>query len=324
MRAITVPQFGPPVAPPGYTVPIRRYDRRFDYGYASTIAPVPPPGANLIPVMWDGLALNAGDDPVSGLFIIIENADGWLASPPVDGHDTARALSDGSAWGPKVLGARVITLTGVALGDDADLAAFRDQLAMRAANRQPADLTITDAAGRSLTASCRCDTGLLQHTFIGLGAFRYQVVLTAADPLLYDPDWQQVSLSPAQSANTGRTYQRTYGWQYAAQSIGNAADLTNDGNADAVAYLLFTGDLASPEISDDGGNQINLSDIGAGMTILLESDTLAAVGPGGLSRASYVQAGSLPMVIPAQSSATWHLYASGSGYVTIQWRSAWS
>jgi hypothetical protein len=323
MRSVVIPRFGPPVAPPGYTVPMRRYDRRFDYGYVSTIAPVPPPGANLVPVFWDGLALNNGDDPDSGLFAIVENVDGWLDSPPVDGHDTARALSDGSAWGPKVISARVITVTGSVVGPDDQLALFRDQLVMRATNRQPADLTVT-VLGRALTASCRCDTGQLAHTDIGLGAFRYQVALTAADPLLYDPDWQQVILTPATSANTGRTYQRTYGWQYAAQSIGNAAQLVNAGNADAVVYLTYSGDLASPEVSDDAGNQINLSDIGAGMTILVESDTLSAVGPGGLSRASYVQAGSVPMVVPAQSEVTWHLYASGGGFVTLQWRSAWS
>jgi hypothetical protein len=314
---------GPPVPAPGYSVPQRRYDRTFDYGYVTTISPVPPPGANLLPVYWDGLALNTGDQD-SGLFAIIESVDGWLASPPLDGHDTARGLADGSAWGPKVLSARVITLTGSVVGADDVIGAFRDQLVMRASNRQPADLTITDASGRALTASCRADTGQLQHTFIGLGAFRYQVALTAADPLLYDPEWQQVILSPASGVVTGRTYQRTYGWQYAASSIGNAAQLDNGGNADAVVYALFTGDLASPELSDDAGSQISLSDLAAGMTLLVESDTLSAVGPGGISRASYVQPGSVPMVIPAQSSVQWHLYASGGGYVTLQWRSAWA
>jgi hypothetical protein len=324
MRAIAIPRFGPPVGQPGYSPPLRWYDLKFDRFYETTIAPVPPPGANLVPVMWDGLALNGGDDPNTGLFAIIENVDGWNGSPPLDGHDAARGLADGSAWGPKVLSARVITLTGAVVGPDDQLGVFRDQLAMRAANRQPADLTITDASGRSLTASCRADTGQLSHAYIGLQAFRYQVALTAADPLLYDPTWQQAIVTPATSAATGRPYQRTYGWQYAAQSIGNAAELVNAGNADAVVYLLFDGDLASPEISDDAGSQISLSDIAAGMEILVESDTLSAVAAGGVSRASYVLPGSVPMVIPAQSSATWHLYATGAGFVTLQWRSAWA
>ena len=56
-------------------------------------------------------------------------------------------LADGVAWGAKTLGARVITLSGAAQGPPDQLAALRDQLAMRAASRYPAPLSITGAAG---------------------------------------------------------------------------------------------------------------------------------------------------------------------------------
>jgi repressor LexA len=45
--------------------------------------------------------------------------------------------------------------------------------------------------------------------------------------------------------------------------------------------------------------------------------------PSNSSRASYVLAGSSPMLIPAGYSTSWQILGSGYGYVTLEWRSTW-
>jgi hypothetical protein len=301
----------------------RAYDRAFDWAYV-TGAEVPPPAdGGLVPVYWDGLDLNTGEQD-SGLFSIIENVDGWLDSPPLDGHDAARQVADGAAWGQKTLGARVVTLTGAAAGPRDLLGGLRDQLAVRAANRQPADLTITDSGvGRALTASVRAGAEAFRHSWLGSTGFRWQVTLTAADPALYAAQWQQAILSNGPGVATGRAYAKAYGWQYAAASLPNAAQLANDGNWPAPVYALYDGDLTQSTLTDEGGNAIKVAALAAGMEILIATDTLSAVAAGGLSRASYVLPGSVPMLLPAQAVAMWHLFGTGLGQISLAWRSAW-
>jgi hypothetical protein len=302
----------------------RGYDRGFDWIYGPDASVVPPATPGLISVYWDGLPLNTGDQD-SGLCSVVENVEGWLDSPPLNGHDTDLVLADGAGWGVKTLGPRTITLTGAAEGPRDQLGRLRDQLAVRAAARQPADLTITDAGAldRALTASVRSGTDPFKLTWLSRYAFRWSAVVTAADPALYDAQWQQAILSNGPGGATGRPYQRVYAWQYAASYLPNSQLLVNDGNWPAPVFALYGGDLAASQMSDDQGGIINLAAIATGQQILVYTATLAAVAAGGLSRASYIQPGSVPMVVNAGSTARWHLYGAGYGQVTLAWRSAW-
>ena len=303
--------------------PARRlYDRLFDWSYITPLEPAPGFGSPNIPVSWGGISLNPGDLE-TGLSLIIENVEGWLDSPPLTGNDQARAIADGSMFGPKTLGARVITLTGVALGPRDQLGVVRDALAAMAASRDPADLAITDSGiGRTLTASVRAGTDAFRHTWLAPTAFRWSVVLTAADAALYG-DWQQVYLSPGSGADTGRLYQRTFTWAYGAPALPNQATLTNDGNWPASVLALYQGDLAHPVITDDTGSALLVDDLAAGMEIQVDTGTLTAIADGGLSRASYILPGSVPLLIPAASSIAWHLATIGAGQVILSWRPAW-
>jgi hypothetical protein len=307
------------------TMPLTRgYYRDFDWIYGQDVTPVPDAPSGLIPVTWDGLALNTGDQD-SGLCSVIENVEGWLDSPALNGHDTDLVLADGAGWGVKTLGPRIITLSGAAAGPRDQLAELHDQLAVRAAARQPADLTITGAAGagRSRTASVRAGTDQFKQTWLSSTAFRWQVTVTAADPAIYDATWQQAILSNGSGGATGRPYQRTYQWQYAASYTPTSALLVNDGNWPAPVYAKYDGDLAQSQLTDDQGGIINVAALGAGIEILVYTATLAAIAAGGLSRATYILPGSVPMVVNAGSAARWHLLGAGAGMVTLAWRSAW-
>jgi hypothetical protein len=304
------------------STPTRRYDRDFPPAWAYGPRPRTPDESRLIPVTWAGLPLNIGDLP-DGSCTVIENVEGWLDSPPLEGNDAARSIADGSAWGPKTLGARLITLTGAATGPREYLGWLRDQLAARASSREPAELAITDSGvARTLTAEVRGGSERFRHTWITPSALRWQVTLTAADPLLYEGTWQTATLIGEAAEDTGRDYPRPHPWQYAAPYIGNSALLANAGNWDAPVFALYTGDLSESRLTAEGG-LIRLAPLAAGMEIRVATATLQAEAAGGLSRASYILPGSVPLVIPPAATARWFLYAAGRGTVQLAWRSAW-
>ncbi len=80
----------------------------------------------------------------------------------------SRVISDGAAWGPKVLGPRSIVITGAAAGPRPELGRLRDQLAVRAASREPVLLEVGDNdLERTLTADVRAGAELYRHTPLG-------------------------------------------------------------------------------------------------------------------------------------------------------------
>jgi hypothetical protein len=306
----------------------RGYDRAFDWGYADD-EPVEPggPGApgGLIPIIFGGVWLNTGDQ-AGGLCSVITGVDGWLDSPPVNGNDVERVISDGAAWGPKVLNARTIVLRGAAAGPRDQLGRFRDQLAALAASREPVELVIGDYdLARVLTADVRAGTEAYRHTPLGRDGFRWQMTVTAADPMLYSGRWESANLTNlAADEVTGREYPREYPWRYGQPLVPNSALLRNDGNADAPVYALYTGDLSESTLTTARGGSIRVVALDAGVAILVNTATLTAESPqGGHSRASFLLPGSRPMTVPAGSSARWNLRAAGRGSVQLAWRSAW-
>lgn len=326
---MTTPRLIPRATPRGLTpatFPTRRYDRDFSwvYGPKGTQPDDPWGFPGLIPVYWDDLPLNGGDDPDTGLCTVVELVDGWTDSPPLNGNDAARAVADGSAWGPKTLGARVVTITGVVMGPRDQLGLMRDQLAQRAVARDPAPLAITDSGvGRTLTADVRADTGAFNHTWLCPTAFRYQVALTAADPLLYEDTWQTATLVTSLPGGTGRSYQRSYSWGYASPTLPNSTLMTNDGIVAAPVYALYTGDFSQSQLTDESGGIILLDVLQPAMQVVVDTSTLTAQADG-LSRANYVLPGSVPMTLPPGQQVRWHLYATGAGSITLAWRSTWA
>jgi hypothetical protein len=311
---------------PKLTAGTRGYDRAFDWSYTDDDIPPPIGGGvgGMIPIVWGGLWINTGDQ-ASGLCLVVTGVDGWLDSPPLNGNDVERVISDGAAYGPKVLNARTIVLRGAAAGPRDLLGAFRDQLARRAASREPAELVIGDYdLERVLTADVRAGTEAYRHTPLGRDGFRYQVTLTAADPMLYAGRWQNATLTnQSEGEVTGREYPREYAWRYGQPIVPNSALLRNDGNADAPVFALFTGDLSESTLTTTGGGMIRVASLDPGVAILVNTATLTAEAEGGLSRASFLLPGSRPMTVPAFTAARWYLRAAGRGSVQLAWRSAW-
>ena len=264
----------------------RDYDRTFSWDYLTEAGPGPV--RQLIPVVWDGLWLNTGDQD-NGMCLVVEDITGWDDSPPLDGNDVPRVISDGAAWGPKVLRQRVITITGSATGPRVLLGQYRDELTVRAAAREPALLAIGDwDLLRVLTADVRAGSEQYRHRPLGSTGFRWQVTLTAADPFRYDGIWQSAVLTnPGAIGDTGRRYAREFGWHYAAPYLPNSAVLRNDGNHPAPVYALYEGELFRSTLTDGQSGSLLIEYLASGMQIIVACSTLTAEAPGGYSRAQY-------------------------------------
>lgn len=303
-------------------------------GLASPPDVAPPPSApmdtvaSVIPIYWGQLSLNDGDRP-DGLCTVVTNVEGWYGSPPVVGNDLDRALTDGSVYGFKTTQARVVTVSGAVTGDRGLANVMARALAAQTVDRQPADLVIAEDNGdtepqTTLTAQVRADSDSLTVAWNGRTYFTYQVALTAADPRLYEGVWRSIVLSPlAASTPTGRAYPWTPPRLYASGELANTARLDNPGSVPAPVLITYNGDLSESRLSD-GTNTIHLTPVGAGVTIYVESETLNATAPGGATRASYLKAGSVPMLLPPNAETSWSLYGTGGGTVTLLWRGAWA
>jgi hypothetical protein len=295
--------------------------------------PPPEPGTELVPVTWDGIDLNPGyrDD---GLLAIVTDVEGWYGTPPLEGGDLERALADGAVWGPKTVKARVVGISGAVTGPRDLCLLYVRQLAALAASKVPAPLTIGED-GHQLQADVRAGTDQMTVAWSGPILFRYQVSVTAADARLFSATWDDATLMTGAGIDTGRHYPRDYspddedppsyaGWTYGAADLPNSGRLVNEGNTDAPVWATYTGPLGESRLTNGVGT-LRMAPIPEGVQITVATETMAAWAPGGASRASYVLAGSTPMMLPAYSVQVWRLYAlAGEGSVLLRYREAWS
>jgi hypothetical protein len=297
-------------------------------GLPPVVVPAFLPAPDLLPITWDGLSLNDGDRG-DGLCTVVTNVDGWYGSPGLAGNDLARQLTNGAVYGLKTVAARVITVQGSVVASDlsarAQLNQFARDLAARAVNPNPAALLIAEDEGAgdgstvTLSATVRADSDALAVAWLGRLYFTWQVILTAADPRLYEADSQSLTVTAAAS---GGQSGRIYPWRpvraYASAAVTNAARLVNAGSIPAPVLAAYTGDLSESRLTD-GINTIHLAPLSAGQQLTVNTETLATTAPGGASRASYLMAGTTPLLVPAESEVVWSLYGTGAGHVTLTW-----
>lgn len=327
------------------TTPVRGYDRIYDRAWHLPALPgaqQPVPGEvtrRLPEITWAGLELNFDEPPPGGgadwMTSCVTLVEGWYGTPEMEGQNADRSLGDGQIWGPKRAAARTISIEGAAVGPREQIMTLRDQLAWRTAQRVPAELVISDPwLDTGMSATVRADTDSFGHEFLAGGhAYRWTVTLTAADPLLYDRDWQQLVLTTATAADAGRPYPRLYsrprdaglrnGWAYGhPHPPGSAGYLRNRGSADAPVYATYDGDLHEARLTDENTSLLT-APLDHGEQLIIAASSMIAEAPGGASRAQYILPGSRPITVPAFTTSRWHLYSQGSGSVTLSWRSAW-
>ncbi|MBO0837855.1 MAG: hypothetical protein J2P28_20395, partial [Actinobacteria bacterium] len=277
-----------------------------------------------IHVWWDDMDCSPGW--LDGEFTaVVTSVEGWFDTPPNQGHDATLVLADGGVYGPKTLDPRVITIQGAAAGPRSRLMAFRDQLAARTVKRIPGVLTIDDWTYGPRWAIVRASTDQLTHAWLGGSqAFTWQVVLTANDPRIYGGDELTAVLATGEEGFTGRNYPRAYPWRYGSTTgMPNFATLTNTGDTDTPVTATYEGPLGQTRLAaTDSATGIIVGPLPAGVTLIVNTETLVARAPGGAIRQQMIGAASRPMPLPP-GSQTWWLWGTGDGTVTLTWRPAW-
>lgn len=273
-------------------------------------------------VTWAGLELMITDD--AELSAVVTNLDGWYGTPDVNTNDVERTLGDGTLYGPKTAKGKEITISGVVVGERNRMMEFRSLLAQRAAAVLPSDLLVNDPwIDRATSAVVRASTAMSYATMGGAQGFRYEVTVTAADPHRYSLDWSREVITLAGQPDTGRIYPRSYTWHYRGTDVPGIALLTNLGDLPAPVQAVYEGPLSETFLTD-GHNTIHLAPVADGVQILVSTATLTAQAPGGAPRGSYLLPGSSPLLVPPETTVAWRLAGTGTGTVTLWWRSTYA
>ncbi|MBG0818251.1 fibronectin type III domain-containing protein [Planomonospora sp. ID82291] len=121
-----------------------------------------------------------------GVTWTVEDEDGWSSSPPVRPVGGDNDGDDGGFAGSGLYGPRVITLTGVAVARSHEsMLAAKQRLAGLLHPRQSAELRVIEQV-LTRRAQVRL-SDQVEVADIGTHAFRWSMVLTAADPRRYGP-----------------------------------------------------------------------------------------------------------------------------------------
>jgi hypothetical protein len=279
----------------------------------------------LIPVAINGLDFNFQSvDPAAATYIV-EKVEGFYDTPDLDTHDEELVLSDGSLRGNTIIKSREIVVSGGIVGDPFSISGAREVLATLASSRDEMPLEIGDPYNsRTLISYVHSSAGL-RYEIINPSAIRYQLTFQASDPRLYSGGVES-ALIMFTVTGSGRVYPRQYpSWNYGGGPIPGSGNVWNYGNVDAPVVINYFGPLDETRLVNSYSDAfIRVAPLLNDEQITVYSDTLAAVTPpSNSSRASYVLAGSSPMLIPAGYRTAWQILGSGYGYVTLEWRSTW-
>ena len=263
--------------------------------------------------------------------INVASVEGWLDLPDVRIGDTPLAGQHGLSMGEDFAGGRTIRFVLETVGADADAAAaiveaFRAKLVLVAGDDGDIPLVGTTPgypAMRTLVRPRRRHNPLIWDSSIG--AIRTMIEFAAADPRLYADTASSDSTGLA-TASGGLVFSAVAPFVFGSAGTPNTLECTNDGTFPAPWVATFTGPLVAPELLHvPSGKRITLSGatLAAGETLIVDSIEHTILLGGTASRYSWLAATSEWFDLDPGSNDVQFLGASGSGTVTIDWRSTW-
>lgn len=272
----------------------------------------------------DGLTIGAGTSYRWGSW-----PEGLLDTPDVRVADEPLAQRHGVQAGSDWMGALRIVFDIVVNGSS--LSDAESKLATLAAAFQPSatDVPLDVRIGGSpseyrLYGRPRGVLTKLDRKAIG-GVFLARAVFVATDPRKYDVD-QSSATTGLSAASGGLTFSASAPFVFGTGGAGSTMSCQNDGTFDAPWVATFTGPLVAPELVHvDTGKRLTLSgaSLVAGDSLVLDSKTRTVLLNGTATRYSWLTSTSQWFDLsPGANSITLN-GASGSGSVSITWRSAW-
>lgn len=250
--------------------------------------------------------------------------DTW-AAPEVRAGESSRAQAHGDYPGTDWLGGRLITLE-FSVNPSTQPVEIAARQALTAAWCPPSDGSTVPLVwregdgvtyrvnGKPRLASPRAEYRLpTECRFVG------------SDPRIYANTLSTAS-TPLTTATSGLTFPATAPFVFGSGGTGNTMSCANAGTFPTSWVATFTGPLVAPELVHLGtGKRITLSgaSLAAGETLVVDSDARTVLLNGTASRYSWLAPTSQWFSLAAGANSVMLLGASGSGSVSLAWRSAW-
>jgi len=271
-----------------------------------------------------GLTIGAGTD-----YRWREWPRGLLGTPRIRSADIERAQAHGMIAGRDWMGSRAVVFDITVLGSgQADGETKLNEL-LEAFAPSETDIALdvrisgNPAEYRMYGRPRGVDDNLGRMTLTGKMRARCEFVAT--DPLRYSTTEQSTSTGLATSSG-GLTFAASAPFVFGTGGSGSTMSCPNDGTFAAPWVATFTGPLVAPTLTQVGtGKALILSgaSLAAGETLVVDSKRHTVLLNGTASRYSWLAAASQWFDLLPGANSINLTGASGSGTVSIAWRSAW-
>lgn len=265
-----------------------------------------------------------------GTLTAVAEPEGWEGLTYVTPIDTAGGR-DGGLLGPGSVAPRQLPVSGLMVAPDA--VTLRRNIALLRTKLRPRMSVVWDQYdfGEQVRMGIVCRaTGDFKATPVkghqpGGVAAPFSFTLIAANP-----PWKLATGTATErcmelpiSAVTGRTYNKTYNWNYGAvTNPGGFMNVMNQGNLSAWPVFTITGPVDNPVITNETTGQgfVLTSSVPAGQTVTVDART------GVVTPSSYRIAGRPFPLAPGNNTLRWR--ATSGTYtpdasLCVTWRSTW-
>lgn len=265
-----------------------------------------------------------------GTHIVVGEPEGWNGVQFLTPVDQAGGR-DGGLIGPQSVAPRILPVTGVMVSPDA-MTLWANIRRMRKL-LGPRTTTVWEqydfGAQVRMGMVCRAQgdfraVPVMGHQLGGVAA-PFSFTLVAANPpwkLSVGPANQACMGLPA-STVSGRTYNKTYSWNYGAfVNPGGFMNVDNQGDLEAWPVYSITGPVDNPIITNEttGDGFVVTSTIPAGVTITIDSRT------GSINPSNYRIAGRPFPLVAGSNTLRWRATSGtfdANALFCATWRSAW-
>lgn len=283
-------------------------------------------GASLEPAASDVMINTTLPD---GTCLVIEEPEGWEGIQFITPIDQAGGR-DGGLLGPQSVAVRELRCVGAMVAPTAQV--LRQRIRQMRAMLGPRKQVVWEQYDFGVLVRmgmvCRAQgdfnaTPVMGHQYGGV-ATRIQFTLVASTPWKYATGTaNQSCMGLPVSAVTGRTYNKTYSWNYGATTNpGGFMNVVNAGDIEAWPVITVTGPVDNPVISNEstGASFTLTSVVPAGQTVTIDSRT------GNISPSSYRIVGRPFPLRPGNNTIRWRA-TSGTftpdASLCVAWRSTW-
>lgn len=265
-----------------------------------------------------------------GTRLLCAEPEGWEGLSFLTPIDQAGGR-DGGLIGPSSVAPRILPVNGVMVAPNP--AVLRQQIRSLRARLGPRKTVVWDqfdfGVGRRMGMVCRAQgdfvaTPVRGHQRGGVAA-PFSFTLVAANP-----PWkfatgaaQTQCMGLPASVTSGRTYNRTFNWNYGASTNpGGQITVRNDGDIDAWPVITMQGQVDGPIVTNEtnGGGFIMTSNLASGQSVTIDSRT------GVITPSQYRIVGRPFPLSPGDNTIRWRatsgLYAADA-QLCVTWRSTW-